>query len=112
MRFKTKVTLVEAFEVTPSLSEYRIEMLFKVLGFELTCIKRENVKPFFSQSERLEFTLIDFNKQEVTISCFYGEYICLQNDFLVVKSKSDFESEFEPIEPILDGLVSQLSLLG
>ena len=107
MRFKTKITLVEAFELTPNLSEYRIEMLFKVLGFELTSIKKENIKPFFRQLERLEFTLLDSKKQEITISCLYGEYICLQNDVLVISAKSDFEKEFEPIEPILESLSHQ-----
>jgi hypothetical protein len=112
MRFKTKTALVEAFEVTPNLSEYRIEMLFKVLGFELTCIKKENRKPFFHQFETLEFTLLDSHKQEITISCLYGEYICLQNDVLVISAKSDFESEFEPIEPILDNIAHQTNSMA
>lgn len=112
MRFRTRPTLVEAFEMKPELSEYRIEMLFKALGYKLVGIKKENIKPFLSQLEIMEFTVINSEKRLSTIRCFYNEYICLQDEAFVVKTKAEFEREFEPIEPILDNLAYQLSLMG
>lgn len=107
MRFKTRPTLVEAFEVTSELSYYRIEMLFKALGYNMIAIRKENTKPFTNLSERLEFTVLNSNQKEIKIYCSYNQYICLQNETFVIKTKSDFESQFESIEPILTEIENQ-----
>jgi hypothetical protein len=107
MRFKRRPKLVEAFKVTPELSEHRIEMLFKVLGYSLISIEKENFKPFINSLERIKFTLLDSNYEKLAVYCFQNEYICLEDDVLVVFRKEDFESQFESIEPILTEIEKQ-----
>jgi len=106
-----KTKTVSAIQVNVDTTSLELDNFFSSAEFNLISVKRIEEAPFFLNSKNV-ILVFENNGKENTIRCKYTDYICLQNDFLVVKSKSDFESEFEPIEPILDGLVSQLSLLG
>ncbi len=109
MKFKTRPTLVEAFQYTSDLSTYRIELLFSVFDCKVLSISKNSIKPFSQNLEVTEFKVIDSNGQETTLRCKYTDYICHQNDFLVVKSQSEFESDFEPVEPIMESLYKELN---
>lgn len=110
--FVRKQETIKAIEITESITSIRLHSFFKDLGFELTYMNKTKIKPFLSELEQLELVLCDSEKFESTIRCFYNEYICLQDEAFVVKTKAEFEREFEPIEPILDNLAYQLSLMG
>jgi hypothetical protein len=108
MEFKRKQTVVDAIQVTESRPVVELERFFKDLGFTLYSIKKESVKPFLSRDERLEIELLDLDNQHKTVHCFYGDYIYFEDRLLGVLSKSDFESQFESIEPILDKLAQEI----
>jgi len=103
-----KQKTVKAIQITESTTALEIEQFFKDLGFTLYSIKKESVKPFLSRSERLEIELLDSENQHKTVHCFYQDYIYFEDRLLGVMSKSDFESQFDSIEPILDKLAQQL----
>ena len=109
MKFKTRPTLVEAFQYTNDLSIYRIELLFSVFDCKVLSISKKAIKPFSQNLEVTEFKVIDRNGQEIILRCKNTDYICHQNDYLVVKSQSEFESDFEPVEPILESLYKELN---
>ena len=108
MEFKRKQAVVDAIQVTQSRPLTELEGFFKDLGFTLYSIKKESVKPFLSRDERLEIELLDLDNQHKTVHCFYEDYIYFEDRLLGVLSKSDFESQFESIEPILDKLAQQV----
>ena len=108
MEFKRKQAVVDAIQVTQSRPVVELESFFKDLGFTLYSIKRESVKPFISRLERLEIELLDLDNQHKTVHCFYEDYIYFEDRLLGVMSKSDFETQFESIEPILDNLAQQI----
>lgn len=107
MEFKRKQAIVEAIQVTESTPALQLEQFFKDLGFTLYSIKKESIKPFLSRLERLEIELLDLDNQHKTVHCFYGDYIYFEDRLLGVLSKSDFESQFESIEPILTEIQKQ-----
>lgn len=106
--FVKKQKNVRAIQITESTNALEIEQFFKDLGFTLYSIKKESVKPFLSRLERLEIELLDSENQHKTVHCFYQDYIYFEDRLLGVMSKSDFESQFDSIEPILDKLAQQL----
>jgi hypothetical protein len=108
MEFKRKQAVVDAIQITESRAVVELERFFKDLGFTLYSIKKESVKPFLSRDERLEIELLDLDNQHKTVHCFYEDYIYFEDRLLGVLSKSDFESQFESIEPILDKLAQQV----
>ena len=108
MEFKRKQAVVDAIQITESRPVVELEGFFKDLGFTLYSIKKESVKPFLSRDERLEIELLDLDNQHKTVHCFYDDYIYFEDRLLGVLSKSDFESQFESIEPILDKLAQQI----
>jgi len=108
MEYKKKQVLVDAIQITQSTSAVELEHFFKDLGLTLYSIKKESIKPFLSRLERLEIESLDIENQSKTIYCFYDDYIYFEERLLRVMSKSDFESQFESIEPILDNLTKQI----
>ena len=106
--FLRKQKTVKAIQITESRPVVELERFFKDLGFTLYSIKKESVKPFLSRDERLEIELLDLDNQHKTVHCFYEDYIYFEDRLLGVLSKSDFESQFESIEPILDKLAQQV----
>ena len=108
MEFKRKQAVVDAIQITESRPVVELERFFKDLGFTLYSIKKESVKPFLSRDERLEIELLDLDNQHKTVHCFYEDYIYFEDRLLGVLSKSDFESQFESIEPILDKLAQEI----
>ena len=109
MEFKRKLAVVDAIQVTESTSALEIERFFKDLGFTLYSIKKESIKPFLSRLERLEIELLDLENQSKTVYCFYEDYIYFEDRLLGVMSKSDFERDFEPVEPILEALEKEVN---
>lgn len=107
MEFKRKQAIVEAIQITESTPALQLEQFFKDLGFTLYSIKKESIKPFLSRLERLEIELLDLDNQHKTVHCFYEDYIYFEDRLLGVLSKSDFESQFESIEPILTEIEKQ-----
>lgn len=107
MRFKTRPNLVEAFELTPELSIYRLEILFKTLGFELLEVRTVFKKPFNENDKIFDFKL-KYECGVTNMSCKQGEFICLENEILITRSKEEFEENFEPIEPILQELENEM----
>lgn len=105
--FLRKQKTVKAIQITESRPVVELERFFKDLGFTLYSIKKESVKPFLSRDERLEIELLDLDNQHKTVHCFYEDYIYFEDRLLGVLSKSDFESQFESIEPILTEIEKQ-----
>jgi transcription initiation factor IIE alpha subunit len=106
--FVRKQKSVKAIQITETIPAVELERFFKDLGFTLYTIRKESIKPFLSRLERLEIQLVDFHSRKTTLHCFYEDYIYFEDRLIGVMSKSEFESQFESIEPILDKLAQQL----
>lgn len=105
--FLRKQKTVKAIQITELRPVVELESFFKDLGFTLYSIKKESVKPFLNRDERLEIELLDLDNQYKTVHCFYEDYIYFEDRLLGVMSKSDFESQFVSIEPILTEIEKQ-----
>jgi hypothetical protein len=102
-----KTKTISAIQVNVGTTNLELDNFFDAIGFSLKTVRIIEEAPFFLNSKNV-ILVFEQNGVENTIRCKYTDYICLQKDVLVVKGKSDFESEFEPIEPILQELESNL----
>lgn len=107
MEFKRKLILVEAIQINVDTTNLELDNFFDSIEFNLKSIRIIEEAPFFLNSKNV-ILVFEQNGIEKTLRCKYTDYICLQKDILLVKSKSDFESDFEPIEPILQELENNL----
>jgi hypothetical protein len=101
-----KIKTVSAIQVNISTASLELDSFFNSLGCSLITVRIIEEAPFFLNSKNV-ILVFEQNGVENTLRCKYTDYICLQNNVLVVKGKSDFESDFEPIEPILESLSHQ-----
>ena len=111
MEFKRKLLLIEAIQVNVETTTLELDEFFDTIEFNLKSIRIIEEAPFFLNSKNV-ILVFEQNGVENTIRCKYTDYICLQNNVLAVKSKADFESDFEPIEPILDNIAHQTNSMA
>jgi hypothetical protein len=111
MEFKRKLILIEAIQVNVGTTNLELDNFFDAIGFSLKTVRIIEEAPFFLNSKNV-ILVFEQKGVENTIRCKYTDYICLQKDVLLVKGKSDFESEFEPIEPILDNIAHQTNSMA
>jgi hypothetical protein len=111
MEFKRKLILIEAIQVNVGTTTLELDDFFDTIEFNLRSIRIIEEAPFFLNSKNV-ILVFEQNGVENTLRCKYTDYICLQNNVLVVKGKSDFESDFEPIEPILENLAHQTNSMA
>lgn len=106
-----KIKTVSAIQVNISTASLEIDSFFNSLGCSLITVRIIEEAPFFLNSKNV-ILFFEQNGVENTLRCKYTDYICLQNDVLVISAKSDFEKDFEPIEPILESLAHQTTLMA
>jgi hypothetical protein len=106
--FVRKIKTVNAIQVKTSVSTLDFDAFFSSIGFNLDSLTVIEDSPFLETTKNVILKL-DRNGQQTTLRCKYTDYICHQNDFLVVKTQSEFESDFEPIEPIMESLYKELN---
>jgi len=106
--FVRKIKTVNAIQVNTGVSTLDLDAFFSSIGFNLDSVTVIEDSPFLETTKNVILKL-DRNGQETTLRCKNTDYICHQNDFLVVKTQSEFESDFEPIEPIMESLYKELN---
>jgi hypothetical protein len=106
-----KTKTISAIQVNIDTTSLNLNSFFYNVGFILKTVRIIEEAPFFLNSKNV-ILVFEQKGVENTIRCKYTDYICLQKDVLLVKGKSDFESEFEPIEPILDNIAHQTNSMA
>jgi len=105
--FVTKVTKVEAIQITSNISIRSLKQFFDEIGYELVRVKKISESPFLDYTTYFLLDLVR-NQNETTIMAKLDSYICFENGKLVNKEITEFEETFEPIEPILQELEKEL----
>jgi hypothetical protein len=107
MEFKKKVLIVEAIQITSSVSIRTLKQFFDEIGYELVRVKKVSESPFI---EYTTYYLLDLvhNEKETTVMAKLDSYISFENGKIVNKELREFEENFEPIEPILQELENEM----